>query len=125
VRKVKSCVVCGAMTTNLLFNDKILGIAACSSVCENEYLNHLAPNMREQINRLRDLDYKIEETKRHEKTFWLIAGFGLLIFAIGFLIQNVAMVLLGIFPITLGALSTRHFEEEKNKLMKLRKRILF
>lgn len=79
--------------------------------------------MREQTNILRYLDDKIETTKRCERIMWLIAGFGLLIVAIGFLTKNATILMTGVFPLSCGALSTRHFESRRNKLMRLRKRI--
>jgi len=122
--KVKPCVVCGKITARLLFNDKGLGVPICSRKCEYEYLNTLTLNMREQTNILCYLDDKIEATKRHEKIGWVTAGFGLLIVAIGLLSTNAAMFFVGVFPLTCGALSTTHFEDKRNKLVRMRKRIL-
>jgi len=111
------------MTARLLFNDKSLDIAVCSRRCEYEYINTLPPNVREQTNVLRFLDGKIEETKRHEKIGWTVAGLGLLTVAFGFFMADVNLFIGGIFPLTGGALSTSHFEDRRNKLTRLRKRI--
>lgn len=121
--KIRPCFVCGKMTNKLLFNDKMLDIVICSKKCENEYLNTLTLNTKERINALRYIDEKIEKTKRHGKIGWVIAGFGLLIVAIGFFTSNVTAFIGGVFPLTGGAISTRYFEEKIDKLTKLRKQV--
>jgi len=123
MRKIKPCSVCGKMTARFLFNDRNLGIAVCSKRCEYEYISTLAPNAREQTSVLRFLDGKIEETKRREKIGWTLAGLGLLIVAFGFFMADVVFFVGGIFPLTGGALSTSHFEDMRNKLIRIRKRI--
>jgi len=123
MRNIRRCTICGKSTTKLLFNDKMLGIPVCSRKCEYEYLNTLTNNKREQINMLRYLDGEIEKNKQHEKIGWTVAGFGLLITVIGFFIADVIIFVAGVCPLTCGALSTRHFEDKRYKLTKLRKRI--
>lgn len=123
MKKAAPCTACGNMTTRFLFNDKWLAIPICSKKCEYEYFNTLTPSMKEQTNILRSIDDKIKKTTRYEKIGWLIAGFGLLIIAIGFLTTNVTIFLVGVFPLTCGVLSTSQFENKRNKLTSLRKRI--
>jgi len=112
------------MTARFLFKDKRLGILLCSGRCEYRYFDTLTHNVREQKTILRYIDDKIETTKRCGKIMWLIAGFGLLIAAIGFWLAKPTIFMAGVFPLTFGALSTSHFENKKYKLMRLRKRIL-
>jgi hypothetical protein len=96
----------------------------CSEKCEGEYLNTLPPSTKEQMNTLRSLDARIDKTKLHEKVGWMIAGFGLLTIAIGFLTINVTAFMVGVFPLASGALFTEHFEGKRNKLTHLRKQIV-
>jgi hypothetical protein len=72
---------------------------------------------------LRYLDDKIEKTKRDEKIGWTMAVVGLVLVAIGFFVHNVDVFLFGVLPMTGGALSTRHFEDKREKLTRTRKRI--
>lgn len=123
MRKARPCFVCGQMTAKFLFNDEMLSIPICSRKCEHEYFITLTPNMKEQMSTLRYLDDKIEKTKRYEKIGWMIAGFGLLIVAIGFLTKNATILIAGVFPLTGGALSTSYFTDKRDKLTKIRKRI--
>lgn len=109
------------MTSGLLFNDKSLDIAICSRKCQYEYLE--ACNSKEEMNVLLYLDDRIGRTRWYKKIGWMIAGFGLLIVAIGFFISQATVFIFGVFPMTIGALSTSLFEEEIDKLTRLRKRI--
>jgi len=109
------------MTSGLLFNDKSLDIAICSRKCQYEYLE--ASNSMDETNVLRYLDDRIERTRWHKKVGWIIAGFGLLIVAIGFFMSQATVFIFGVFPLTVGALSTSLFEEEIDKLTRLRKRV--
>jgi hypothetical protein len=111
------------MTSKLLFKDRRLNVAICSKPCEFEYFRRAASDPDEQVNMLRYFDDKVKQTKRHENECWVLAGFGLLLVATGFFIRNVELFLVGIFPLTFGALSTRYFEDKRNKLIKLRMRI--
>jgi len=124
VRKAKPCAVCGRMTTGFLFNDKELGIPICSRKCEFKYIDTLTPNMKEQMKVLYYIDSRIEKAKQHEHAGWAISGFGLLTVLIGFLTANTSLFIIGVAPLTYGALSTRHFEDKRDKLVRLRKRIL-
>jgi len=116
--------VCGATTSKFLFNDKELGISICSKKCEYDYLNRLPFDKTEQMNVLRCLDKKIKANIRHKRIGWLIAGFGLFIVATGFFVSNVSLFLFGNIPLVIGALSTSHFSDKREKLLKLRKRIV-
>jgi len=124
MRKVRPCSVCKKMTDEFLFNDKMLDIAICSKECEYKYLNTLTPSAKEQIKVLRDINDEIEKTKQHERISWTIAGFGLLIVAIGFLTSNITSFFVGVLPLTVGSLLTSHFEAKRNKQIKLRKQIV-
>lgn len=124
MRKVRPCVMCEKMTAKFLFKDKRLGIPICSRRCEYEYVNALTPNIEEQRIILRYIDDKIKTTKQYGRIMWLIAGFGLLVFIIGFWLADATIMVAGVFPLTCGALSTSHFESKGNKLMRLRKRII-
>jgi hypothetical protein len=111
------------MTSRLLFRDKKLNVATCSKPCEFEYLRRAASDPDEQMRILRYLDDKTKQNKRHENECWALAGLGLLLVAAGFVMRNVEMFIVGIFPLTLGALSTSYFEDKRRKLLKLRMRI--
>lgn len=124
MRKARPCAMCGEMTAKFLFKDKRLDIPMCSRRCEYEYVDALTHNIREQTIILRYIDDKIETTKRRGNIMWLIAGFGLLVVAIGFWLANAIIFMAGVFPLTCGAFSTSHFENKRNKLMRLRKRIV-
>lgn len=123
MRKGRPCSVCQKVTHKLLFRDRKLDIAICSKPCESEYIRTVAFDRDKQASMLSYFDAKIAHTKRHENECWATAGFGLLLVAAGFLARNVESFLIGIFPLTFGALSTRYFEDKRNKLAKLRRRI--
>ena len=72
---------------------------------------------------LRWLDSRIKKAKRDEKVCWITAGVGVIIVAAGFLMSSVTLFVIGVVPLTIGALFTRLFEDRQQKLMKERKRI--
>jgi hypothetical protein len=111
------------MTSKLLFEDRKLNVVICSKPCEFEYMRRAASDSDEQMRMLQYFDGRVKQAKRHENESWAIAGFGLLIVAAGFFMRNVQSLFAGIFPLTLGALSTRYFEDQRKKLTKLRMRI--
>jgi hypothetical protein len=119
--KKRPCSVCGVMTSRLLFADKILDISVCSKECEQEYLESLCPDDESRV--LKRLDRRVETAKLHERMCWATAGLGVCALAIGFLMKNATVFLAAVFPMTIGALLTRHFEQKTRKLMKVRKRI--
>lgn len=121
MRKTRPCSVCGKMTGGLLFNDKSLDVAICSRKCQYEYLE--ASSSKDETGVLRYLDDRIERTRSYRKIGWLIAGFGLLIVAAGFFMSQATVFIFGAFPLTIGALSTSLFEDEIDKLTRLRKRV--
>jgi hypothetical protein len=121
--EAKPCSVCKKMTSKLLFEDRELNVAMCSKPCESEYMRRAPSDPDEQVRLLRYFDDKVKQTKRHENESWAIAGFGLLIVAAGLFMRNVQSFSVGIFPMTLGALSTSYFADKRNKLIKLRMRI--
>ena len=116
MKKAKPCTVCGETTTGFLFNDKWLGIPLCSKKCENAYFNTLTPVKREQMDKLRHINDLMDAAKRHEAVCWIIAGFGLLMIAVAFLLTDANLFLVGVLPLTCGAISTGYFEKQRNKL---------
>jgi hypothetical protein len=61
--------------------------------------------------------------KKYEKIGWTISGLGLILVFAGLLVPNVNAFIVGVFPLTLSALSTRYFEDLRYKLAKMRKHI--
>jgi len=123
MHKPEPCAVCGKLTTRFLFNDKKLGITVCSRKCEYEFIDSLAAKKRERGIVLNYLDKKIAMNKKNEKIGWIIAFLGLTVVIAGILLANATIFLIGVLPLTCGALSTRHFSDKRNILMRLRKRI--
>jgi hypothetical protein len=119
--KAKPCFVCGEMTFKFLFGDGRLGVAICSGECEHQYIQTCDPG--QEVGMLRWLDGRIRKAKRDEKVCWITAGAGLIIVTAGFFISNVALFVIGVVPLTTGALLTRLFEDRQQKLTKKRKRI--
>jgi hypothetical protein len=119
--KARPCFVCGKMTSKFLFNDGRLDVAICSGKCEHQYIQTCDP--MQEINMLRWLDGKIEKAKRDEKVCWTTAGAGLIIVAAGLFMSNATLFLIGVVPLTIGALFTRLFDDRQQKLTKKRKRI--
>lgn len=111
--KTRPCSVCQTMTSRLLFRDKKLDVAICSKPCEYEFIRRASSDPDMQVSMVRYFEDKVKQTKRHENECWAIAGFGLLMLACGFFLQNVDLFIIGILPITLGTLFTRHFEEKE------------
>ncbi len=121
MRKKSRCIVCDKVTSRFLLGDKILNVPICSADCEHGYLESLS--LSEENRVLQRLDSRIETATLHEKICWGTAGLGLIVLIIGFSAKNTAVFLVAVFPITLGALFTRHFEDKTRKLTRLRKRI--
>ncbi len=119
--KTNPCTVCGEPTSKFLFKDRKLNIAMCSGECEHEYIQTLSRKDEDKI--LNYLDRKIERTKLHKKIGWTVAGCSLLLVLAGFLVKSVEMFMIGFFPMTVGAFSTRHFEDRLTKLTRTRKRV--
>jgi hypothetical protein len=124
MRKAKPCAMCGKITSHLLFKDKILGIPVCSKKCEYQYINNLSPDMKQQIDVIRYLDEKIEETKKSNRIVWMICGLGAVVIVISLVAVNAIVFFAANAMIVVGALLTRYFEDKIQKLTKLRKRIL-
>lgn len=113
--------MCGKMTSKFLFNDSRLEVAICSGKCEHQYIQTCDP--KQEVNMLRCLDGKIRKAKRDEKVCWITAGAGVLIATAGFFMSNATLFVIGVVPLTMGALFTRLFEDRQQKLTKKRKRI--
>jgi len=116
MRNAEACSVCGNITSKFLFNDRKTGVTVCSWNCERKYLDALS--QKEETRILNYLDDKIEKNKRNDRIGWTIAGSGLAIVAIGFFLKSAEVFIAGVFPLTFGAFSTRHFEDRINKLRK-------
>jgi hypothetical protein len=121
MREERSCSVCGKMTSKLLFKDKTLNIAMCSTQCEHQFFDTLSRADEDKV--LRQLDHRIGEAKSHNRMCWIIAGLGALVAVIGFFIINVNVFLAGVLTTTIVTFLTRHFEEKITKLTEKRKRI--
>jgi hypothetical protein len=123
MKRVEPCVVCGKMTTSLLFKDKLLDTHVCSKKCEDEYLNRVPSEVKEQLDEVRSLDNKIEESRRCNRISWGTSGLGLLLIASAFVIINAAFFIGGALIAAIGAFSTRYYENKMYHLTKLRKSI--
>ena len=121
MKEERSCSVCGKMTSKLLFKDKTLNIAMCSTQCEHQFLDTLSRSDEDKV--LRHLDHRIGEAKSHNRMCWIIAGLGALVAATGFFITNVNVFLAGVLTTTLVTFLTRYFEDKITKLTEKRKRI--
>lgn len=121
MKEERPCSVCGKMTSKLLFKDKTLNIAMCSTQCEHQFLDTLSRDGEDKV--LRHLDHRIGEAKSHDRICWIIAGLGALFAATGFFIRNVNVFLAGVLTTTLVTFLTRYFEDNITKLTEMRKRI--
>jgi len=124
MKEVRPCAVCGKMTINLLFKDKMLDIPICSKRCEYAYLNNLTPDVKEQTSIVGYLDKKITQTKMYNKIGWSISGIGLVVVIISFVVADAMLFIAGNFTVIFGTLSTRYLENKIDKLTKMRKRIV-
>lgn len=116
--------MCGETTRRFLFNFRELDIPICSRKCEYGYIETLPPKKKEQIMILNYLNEQIRFNKLFKKIGWTIAGCGLSIVIIGFLLKNASIFILGNLPMAGGALSTVFFADQINKLTILKKRIV-
>lgn len=121
MKEERSCSVCGKTTSKLLFKDKTLNIAMCSTQCEHQFLDTLSRDDEDKV--LRHLDHRIGEAKSHNRMCWIIAGLGALVAATGFFITNVNVFLAGVLTTTIVTFLTRYFEDKITKLTEKRKRI--
>lgn len=121
MRRTRLCLVCGKMTSKLLFNERKLGVAICSAKCEHQYIETIDGSRGDAL--LRYLDDKIDKTTRDKKTIWALSGVGVVLFVIGFFMTNVLVFLVGAASATVASFSLRYLEDKREKLTKKRKRI--
>jgi hypothetical protein len=130
VAEAKPCVMCGKLTTRVLFGDSSVGICICSRKCRMEYFETLRHRKKEQQNLLRYLDGKMARTKKYGRIGWASAGIGVVWMMLGvFLIRlsvtknldvGAKFFIIGVFVATCGALSTCFFADRIRKLTETR-----
>jgi hypothetical protein len=124
MKDARLCAVCGNATRRFLFRDETLGIPICSSKCEYEYLQNLTPEMAEQMRVVSYLDEKIEESKKLNRIFWGASGVALVPIILGIFLANVTFFMIGAVTVSIATLFTRYLEDQMDKLVRFRKRIL-
>lgn len=131
--EAKPCVVCGKLTTRVLFGDASMRTCICSRKCRMEYFESLRHKKEEQQNLLRYLDGKMARTKNYSRIGWASAGIGVVWMMLGvFLIHLSAtknldagakLFIIGVFVATCGALSTCYFADRIRKLTETRRKL--
>jgi len=124
MRSIEPCARCARPTDRVLFGDDGSGIHICSKKCEYEYLKRLTPNMREQTYVVELLDRKIEANRRIDRSLWWIAGGSAIALALSFLMRSPVLFIAGGATVSVATLLTRYFEDNVQKLLRTRKRIL-
>jgi hypothetical protein len=131
--EAKPCIMCGKLTTRVLFGDASVGIYICSRRCEMEYFESLRHRSKEQQNLLRYLDEKIARTKKYNRVGWASAAIGIVWIMLGVFLTRlpvtenlgvgVLLFMLGAFVVTCGALSTCYFDDRIRKLTETRRKL--
>lgn len=131
--KAKPCVVCGTLTKRALFKNSLEEVLICSEVCENQYFESLSFDRAARLRSLQHLDNEIAKTRKHERDCWIGAAFGLVLILFGIYLTtsspnqkfNAGLVffMIGLVPLTGGALATRYFSDLREKLIIKRRKI--
>ena len=119
--KARPCLVCGKITSKNLYRDKELDFAVCSGKCEHQFVQTC--DTAQEAKMLGCLDGKIGKAERDSKVGWGVAGIGVILVLVSFLVSSVLLFLSGAVMMAVGASSTRILEDKKEKLTKKRKRI--
>jgi len=124
--EAKPCVVCGSLTTRVLFGDASAGAYICSRKCRMAYFETLRHRKKEQQNLLRYLDGKIARTKKFGMVGWASAGIGIVWIMLGVFLTHFSVInnldagvlifIIGVLVVTCGALSTCYFADRIRKL---------
>ena len=80
--------------------------------------------MREQTYVVELLDRKIEANRRIDRLLWWIAGGSAIALALSFLMRSPVLFIAGGATVSVATLLTRYFEDNVQKLLRTRKRIL-
>jgi hypothetical protein len=128
--EAKPCVVCGKLTTRVLFGDASVGTHICARKCRMEYFESLRHRKKEQQKLLRYLDGKIARIKKFSRVGWASAGIGVVWITLGVFLTHLSVTrnldagvlifFVGVFAVTCGALSTRYFADRIRKLTETR-----
>jgi hypothetical protein len=80
--------------------------------------------MKEQAYVVRLLDRKIETNQRIDRLLWWVAGGSAVVMALSFVLHSAVLFVAGAVTVSVATLLTRYFEDNAQKLLKTRKRIL-
>lgn len=131
--KEKPCVVCGKLTKRALFQGNPEEVLICSEACENQYFESLSSDRAARLRSLKYLDEKIAKTKKHERDCWIGTAFGLILIIFGIILTTssptkefdvgLLFFMIGLIPLTGGALATRYFSDLREKLIMKRRQV--
>ena len=131
--EAKPCIICGKLTTRVLFGEASVGVHICSRRCELEYFEPLRHRKKGQQNLLRYLDKKIARTKKYSQVGWASAAIGSVWTALGAFLARFSVIknldvgallfIIGVFMMACGALSTCYFDDRKRKLTETRRKL--
>jgi hypothetical protein len=131
--KAKPCVACGRLTKRALFKGSPEAVFICSEACETHYFESLSSDKAARLRLLKYLDEKIEIAKKHELNCWIGAALGLILILFGIYFTTYSptkeldvgplLFMLGLIPLTVGALATRYFSSLREKLIMKRRQM--
>jgi len=132
--RMKTCSICGKPTKRVLFQHSPDEVAICSKSCQTKYFQTLSTGKATKLQVLNSIDKKITTIRRCEMCCWIAAGLGLTVIVLGIhLARSLPMqqagagtvyFLIGMIPLTVGALATEYFSGLRRKLVEKRREAL-
>lgn len=132
--ETKPCVTCGNPTKRVLFQHSPDEVFICSKSCQTKYFETLSRSKATRLRTLNSIDEKMAVVRKCEVCCWVAAGMGLAIIILGIYLARSLPIqqagigtgyfLIGIIPLTVGALATEYFGDLRRKLIAKRREAL-
>ena len=132
--KTRPCVTCGKPTNRILFENGPDEVAICSKSCQDKYFETMSAERASTLQTVSFIDERIADAKKYEMCCWITAALGLVIIILGAYLARTLpssqarsgsdLFLIGVVPLTIGAIATEHFISLRRKLMAKRRQVV-
>jgi len=132
--KTRPCVTCGKPTNRILFENGPDEVAICSKSCQDKYFETMSAERASTLQTVSFIDERIADAKKYEMCCWITAALGLVIIILGACLARTLpssqarsgsdLFLIGVVPLTIGAIATEHFIGLRRKLMAKRRQVV-
>lgn len=132
--KMKPCVICGKPTDRIFFKHDPDEVAICSKSCQHKYFETISAEKASILQTVSFIDERIADAKKYEMCCWITAALGLAIIVLGAYLARTLpssqarsgsdIFLMGVVPLTIGAIATEHFIGLRRKLMAKRRQVI-